>query len=633
MSLYKWSSAGLFVLYIFLIYFPLSVPVWVPWIILASILILIVSVEKIPFPPVLTGTAATIQLAGGLSSPLFFAYIPVVFLLEERGLEMKIWWMVLPLFSLLGGIKLIPFLIFYPSILFLYLFKDKIKKKDKQKEKKISYGDFEEKVVRKSIEGKNDFPARLSTKFRETLNTILYLIDILFDCFSVLILLKDKKSGEFKVEIAKSEAEIKTDSTIEKGPLSWFLKNRGVLINNEYNDNSENLGYYRKDEFVKCFLACSIEINEEIDGILVVDRKERIPFEERDKEIIKSFSKTFSTLLSMFMYMRASMLEAFRFKSLLNLTERVAGEIKLEEVRRNIFKSLNESYDDVWAMFILKEAGEYHITEQDGRRYTRPIKNSIVSLALKRRISLCKEDLTRESKRPILLPEERDFGAKALLFSPFRGNIEGGILLLSKKENKFDDKSLKVLNLISDIAASSIEKAILYEREREKAIRDGLTGAYNHRFFQEIMENKLAEARRNENPLSLLMLDIDNFKEINDKYGHQTGDIVLKRIGEIIGGRIRSSDVFARYGGEEFAIILPNTPAEKAVKLGEVLRKVVETATFKAEGDEVFKVTISIGIAESLVHSDKKEGIISAADRALYLAKEMGKNETVLAEH
>lgn len=331
--------------------------------------------------------------------------------------------------------------------------------------------------------------------------------------------------------------------------------------------------------------------------------------------------------------MNASMLEAFQFQSLLNLTGEIAGEIKLDEVRKSIFENIKTSFLNVWTIFLLKEGDEYYITEQDGRRYKRPLINSIIALALQKTISLCKEDLTSETKRPILLPEERDFGAKSLLFSPFKGNIDGGILLLSETADVFNKKDLMVLNLISDIAASAVEKAILYDHEREKAIIDELTKAYNHRFFQEMLNHQIAESIRNKEPLSLIMLDIDNFKMINDKYGHQTGDTVLKEITSVMKERIRNSDILSRYGGEEFTIILPKTPAEKCHNLAEDLRKVIEDRKILSLDGKGLSITVSIGISEFPSHADNKNDLVAAADRALYMAKEEGKNKSIIAEY
>ncbi|TEU01082.1 MAG: GGDEF domain-containing protein [Candidatus Stahlbacteria bacterium] len=628
----KYTAVIVFIAYIALIIHPFNIPIWIPWIGMTLLFVVIIKFTEISFYLYFCSTTLLIELAGGPSSTLFFSYIPLTFILKNRGLKLKVWWLILPLFALIRNLEFLPYIIFYGSTILIYIFL-RSKEEPSLAYKTIISTDLERKMVRESITKSKSFPRRMSDKFEETLNSTVDFIFKLFEAWSTIILLKDNNTGNYKAMIGKSKGGLKKDTSIEKGPLSWFYRNSGILINNEYNDTSVNLGYYKEDEFIKCFLASSIEINGLNEGIIVVDRRERIPFSERDKDIIKSISESLSTLFSLYRYMNASMLEAFQFQSLLNLTGEIAGEIKLDEVRKSIFENIKTSFLNVWTIFLLKEGDEYYITEQDGRRYKRPLINSIIALALQKTISLCKKDLTSEIKRPILLPEERDFGAKSLLFSPFKGNIDGGILLLSETADVFNKKDLMVLNLISDIAASAVEKAILYEHEREKAIIDELTKAYNHRFFQEMLNHQIAESIRNKEPLSLIILDIDNFKMINDNYGHQTGDTVLKEITSVMKERIRNSDILSRYGGEEFTIILPKTPAEKCHNLAEELRKVIEDRKILSLDGKSLSITVSIGISEFPSHADNKNDLVAAADRALYMAKKEGKNKSIIAEY
>jgi len=630
MNLYKLFAVLFFLGYLLLIVFPLNLSIWISIIILAVLYFLIIDKEDISAYFSLTGIAFAVQLAGGLSSPLFVSYVPVIFILNKRGLKLKFWWLILPLFSLFRELQLIPYLLFYGTVFFLYWVKPKFfGKKDIDPIKKLN---VEKEEISAGISGEKEIPATIPNKFYDSLSASLDIIVRMFNPFSVVLLIKNDQLDKFQVHFKKSDGEIKSVASINKGPLSWFLKNSGILVNNDFNASSMNLGYYKNEENIKCFIASSIEFNNEVMGIIVVDRTEKTPFDERDKEILTSVAKGVSTLFSLYKHMSVSMLEAFRLRSLLTLTERVAGEIKLEEVRKSIFETIKNSYKEVRTVFLLKEGNEYHVTEEDGRRYSRALRKSIIALALEKNISLCKADLSKEIKRPILFPEESAFDARALLFSPFKGDVKGGILVLSKNKDSFDKNDLMILNLIADIAASSVEKAILYRLEEEKAMRDGLTEAYNHRFFQEILDNKIAESERNKEPITLLMIDLDNFKLINDQFGHQNGDMILREIGIIMKDRIRSSDILARYGGEEFAIILPKTASLEGYKLAENLRSSIEGKEFVSPDGVKLNVTISTGVSEHLKHAHNKKDLISAADRALYIAKKEGKNCTIIAE-
>lgn len=177
------------------------------------------------------------------------------------------------------------------------------------------------------------------------------------------------------------------------------------------------------------------------------------------------------------------------------------------------------------------------------------------------------------------------------------------------------------------LSGDNIEAAY-HEEIYRMSIMDGLTGVHNKRYFLELMERELATSVRQQTPLSLIMVDIDHFKKINDHHGHLAGDFVLKELARIVMGRIRRDEVFARYGGEEFSIILPETGLEGARALAEGLREKIESSRFVFQGDSI-PVTISIGVA-LLTDTDKTSlDLIRAADAKLYEAKRGGRNKVV----
>jgi len=165
------------------------------------------------------------------------------------------------------------------------------------------------------------------------------------------------------------------------------------------------------------------------------------------------------------------------------------------------------------------------------------------------------------------------------------------------------------------------------EQLREMAFRDGLTGLYNHRYFQDLMDNELSRSRRYKKDFALIMLDLDHFKKINDQYGHPVGDIVLKEASKAIEDTIRDSDFAARYGGEEFAIVLPETELKGAAILAERLRKAIEQLEIDTDGCRI-DVTVSVGVTCYHPSTDKKEKseILAEADNALYNSKNKGRN-------
>jgi len=163
---------------------------------------------------------------------------------------------------------------------------------------------------------------------------------------------------------------------------------------------------------------------------------------------------------------------------------------------------------------------------------------------------------------------------------------------------------------------------IKHQRElEERAYKDGLTQIYNRRYFEEEFDREIARYKREKTPLSIFMFDIDKFKHINDTYGHQRGDDILKELVILIKNNIRAIDIFARWGGEEFISILPNTILKDAILVAEHLKKIIENYKFI----DNIKVTCSFGVAE-FKQNDTKETIVKKVDKALYRAKERGRN-------
>lgn len=172
--------------------------------------------------------------------------------------------------------------------------------------------------------------------------------------------------------------------------------------------------------------------------------------------------------------------------------------------------------------------------------------------------------------------------------------------------------------------ASDLEKAY------EQATTDALTGLHNRRYFDERLEVELARAQRSGKPLSLLMVDVDRFKGVNDTYGHLAGDRVLAAVGDVLEATVRTTDLAARFGGEEFCVLLPDTDAEGAAQLAERVRKALASHEMPVEGG-VLRVTASLGVATWGVNGTCRETLIAAADQALYAAKEGGRNQVRVA--
>ena len=195
--------------------------------------------------------------------------------------------------------------------------------------------------------------------------------------------------------------------------------------------------------------------------------------------------------------------------------------------------------------------------------------------------------------------------------------------------NAFPIEQREELQMIIHYAASALSNALAYSGMVKRATTDGMTGLTNHRTFKERGAHALARAERSGRPLSLIMLDIDHFKRVNDTFGHATGDIVIKRIASMMHASLRKIDIGARYGGEEFAIVLEDTPVENAAALAERLRIMAENTIFNTEDGRTLQVTLSLGVATFPAAATQLSSLIETADQALYRAKNGGRNRVV----
>ncbi|MBV9437912.1 MAG: diguanylate cyclase, partial [Acidobacteria bacterium] len=210
----------------------------------------------------------------------------------------------------------------------------------------------------------------------------------------------------------------------------------------------------------------------------------------------------------------------------------------------------------------------------------------------------------------------------------FFGEKLGVLMLESANAHNFSPEDVPPLESVADIIAGAIRNAHYFEKAQQLAYIDGLTGIYNRRYFELQIASEIERASRYDGRLAIIMIDIDNFKRLNDEFGHLLGDEVLRQVSEVFGQQLRKADVVCRYGGEEFAILVPQTSGGNALEVAEKLRRMVETYLFPGVPR---KVTISAGVAEYPTHGRTRDELVAAADAALYVSKESGRNRVSAA--
>jgi diguanylate cyclase (GGDEF)-like protein len=222
--------------------------------------------------------------------------------------------------------------------------------------------------------------------------------------------------------------------------------------------------------------------------------------------------------------------------------------------------------------------------------------------------------------------------AESFLGAPliYQGRVQGVITLSTPGADRFDENSLRLLEILAAQAALAFDRARLYAELRQDAITDELTGLYNRRFLGERLREEQARARRSGHPLACLLVDIDRFKGVNDRYGHGAGDVVLQELAGLIRTVVRTEDVVARYGGEEFCLLLPEVPLQDAQQVAERLRTVIADHRLPEEAGRE-QITVSVGMA-MLEEGQAEDELFRQADQAMYRGKRHGGNAVWVSE-
>ena len=305
------------------------------------------------------------------------------------------------------------------------------------------------------------------------------------------------------------------------------------------------------------------------------------------------------------------------------------------EEANHIWKSIEENkldLDDLISMFKLSGQALKSNFNQQIQNLRLPLdeKNYLLNIAILEELPLHikPETINNYSNDPLV----QILKTKELAIVPLKGkNKINGIIIadniFTKKSISQDD--IHMLLMLANQAGLAIENSQLYEQAIIRSHTDSLTGLWNHGYFHQLLSGELEKRKINETALSLIFLDIDNFKIYNDRLGHQSGDGILKEIANLLSKYSRKMDYVARYGGEEFAIILPQADKKDALIIAERLRETIEKYPFANQ--EIMpnkKLTASLGIATLPDDTDTGSQLIKIADQRLYLAKDKGKNLT-----
>src|SRR5436190_14604118 len=279
-----------------------------------------------------------------------------------------------------------------------------------------------------------------------------------------------------------------------------------------------------------------------------------------------------------------------------------------------------------WAIVSADLSGDLSVLADQGLEPDMgPAVYKVAAWVMQRAQEFVSADLSRDAR------VQSDFAGAVVAFPlSCRGRKVGAILgldrVVSKREPKLSSTMQRAVRLLLEPASVALDNALLLQRAQELSVTDDLTKLYNSRYLNQVLRREAKRASRSGRPLSLLFIDLDGFKAINDKHGHLFGSRALVEAAAVIRGSARETDIVSRFGGDEFALVLPDTGGDGAYAVGERIRERIAAHAFLAGDGLDIHLTASVGVATLPDAAASAEELVQAADRAMYRVKESGKN-------
>jgi diguanylate cyclase (GGDEF)-like protein len=460
----------------------------------------------------------------------------------------------------------------------------------------------------------------------EILRTVHKELGQIFDTNDFYIAFQEGDEVRFELEVEKGEILPKRTRKLANG-LSEFIIRSGqpLLIRAELEKTRERLGVtYVPPRPAKCFCGAPILLGGRPAGVMAAMNTEReYAFEQRDLEVMQTAAGQVSVAVENARLFAEEQRRSRQLAFLNSISKTAISSDDSEQMMADIVGHIqkNFSFDHIGIGLLDYSTKEIEIKAEAGITAQALGKRIPLGVGILGRVARTGEaalvQTTSEAQLQGVVP-----GARSVLCIPiaYGENFLGVLNVESHKEDAFKPADRLIMNTLADLLATALHNAFVFQKLQQQSITDGLTLIKTRRYFFEALSSELKRASRSGRPISVVLMDLDKFKNVNDTKGHLEGDLVLTRVGRLLEQKCRQSNVVARYGGDEFIILMPETGVEQAEILAERLRVWISQDPMLSE----HKITGSFGVASFPVHGFSMEEIVRVADAGMYISKHKG---------
>jgi diguanylate cyclase (GGDEF)-like protein len=468
----------------------------------------------------------------------------------------------------------------------------------------------------------------------EILRTIQKELGQIFDTSEFYIAFQEGDQICFELETENNRILPKRCRRLSNGLTELIIRTgQALLIRSDLEKTRERLGAIQVGgRPAKCFCGAPIMLGGKPAGAMVAMNKEReYVFQQRDLDVMQTAAGQLSVAVENARLFAEELRRSKQLNFLNNISKMAISSEDAEQMLADIVAEIQKTfqYDHIGIGILDYVTKEIEIKAEAGATAHARGKRIPLGVGIVGRVARSNERAlvhnSGEGQLVGVLPDSRTVLCIPITYGE---SLLGVLNVESRQENAFSTQDVLIMSTLADLLATALHNTFVFQKLQQQSITDGLTGIKTRRFFWEALTSEWKRASRSGRPFSVVLIDLDKFKEVNDSFGHLEGDLVLARVGRLLEQRCRQSNVVARYGGDEFVILMPETGIDQAHSLAERLRLWLAQDAMLAE----HHISGSFGVASFPAHGFSAEDIIRVADAGMYAAKHNGGNRVSMVD-